>query len=117
MTDSKPILPRSAPRLRTLKAGRVVFNSDYSSYDVIIRDMSDSGIRLKLSNAFIVPRNFELVIPNPNTGILVRRACRTVWQRGDQVGAHFLEASVGDDPAATPMPPAPPRLRRKPISG
>ena len=112
MTDSKPILPRSSPRLRTLKAARIVFNSDYSSYDVLIRDMSDTGVRLKLGSAFAVPDQFDLIIPNPNSGKKDRKACEKVWQRGDQVGARFQ--AVRAQPHS-PLPPEAPRLRRKPI--
>jgi hypothetical protein len=112
MTDSKPILPRSSPRLRTLKAARIVFNSDYSSYDVLIRDLSDTGVRLKLGSAFAVPDHFDLIIPNPNSGRKDRKACEKVWQRGDQAGARFLTVSA--KPETTPLPEAP-RLRRKPI--
>lgn len=112
MTDSKPILPRSAPRLRTLKAARVVFNSDCSSYDVVIRDMSDSGVRLKLGAAFAVPDHFDLIIANPNSGKKDRKACEKVWQRGDQVGARFLTVVAMSN---TTPPLEAPRLRRKPI--
>lgn len=112
MTSPKPILPRSSPRLRTLKAARIVFNSDYSSYDVLIRDMSDTGVRLKLGSVVAVPDHFDLIIPNPNSGKKDRKACEKVWQRGDQVGARFLTVAAMPK---TALPPEVPRLRRKPI--
>lgn len=112
MTDPAPELPRASPRHRTLKAARIVFNSDFSSFDAVIRDMSEGGVRLKLGTPFIVPHLFELVILNSNTGVPERRTCETRWQRGDQVGARFVSARAE---AAPPSAPAAPTLRRKPI--
>ena len=75
-----PLPDASQLDLRTLKAARVVFNSDCSSYDVIIRDMSDSGVRMKLGAAFAVPDHFDLIIANPNSGKKDRKACEKVWE-------------------------------------
>ncbi len=101
--------PRKFPRQRTLKGARMMCEGTVT-FDVTIRDMSEGGVKLKLPSPFVVPPTFKLLILNPNTGIADTRACETRWQRGDQVGAHFIEASPEQ---ATPEMKAP-SLRRPP---
>ncbi len=88
MTDPEAESPRQSPRQRTLKGARIVCAG--STFDVTIRDLSESGVKLKLGSAFAVPPMFELVILNPNTGVTEKRDCETRWQRGEQVGAQFV---------------------------
>lgn len=111
MTEPHAELLRAAARHRMLKSARIVFNSDSSSFNVTIRDMSDSGVRLRLGAPFVVPHTFDLLISNPNTGTHERRACETRWQRGDQVGAHLVTIIATKDDARV----ARPSLRRKPV--
>lgn len=111
MTEQDPKFPRNSQRLRTLKGARIEIDKA-SSFDVVIRDLSENGAKLKLATAFAVPDRFVLLIPNPNTGQTERRTCERRWQRGEQVGARFVE-STADQPG-TPPPGTPPRpsLRR-----
>ncbi len=87
---------RGSPRHRVLKGGRITFNENYSSFEVLIRDMSDHGARLKLDDPWIVPNNFNLVILNPNTGVSETRPCERRWQRGVMVGLRFLDPVAPD---------------------
>lgn len=91
MSEPASEAPRSSPRQRTLKGARIVCDGSLT-YDVTIRDISEGGVKLKLGSPFAVPSTFKLVILNPNTGISDRRNCETRWQRGDQIGARFIEA-------------------------
>lgn len=84
---------RDTPRRRVLKGGQIIVNELYSSFQVTIRDMSESGVKLKLHASWIVPARFELLINNPNTGIPVRRQCEKRWQRGITIGARFLDVT------------------------
>lgn len=99
MTEQDPKSPRASQRHRTLKGARIEIDKALS-FDVVIRDLSDSGAKLKLATAFAVPDRFVLLIPNPNTGQTERRNCERRWQRGEQVGARFVESSA--DPGAPP---------------
>lgn len=91
MSEPAPEVPRNSPRQRTLKGARIVCAGS-QTFDVTIRDMSEGGVKLKLGSPFAVPPTFTLVILNPNTGISDKRSCETRWQRGDQIGARFIEA-------------------------
>jgi len=107
MNDPEAEAPRKFPRQRALKGARIEIDGQ-KSYDVIVRDQSEGGVRLKLGSPFAVPPVFTLIIHNPNTGVAEKRSCQTRWQRGDQVGAQFVEQ-------APPTPGtrlAPPGLRR-----
>jgi hypothetical protein len=91
--EPAPETPRRSQRIKTLKSGRIEFNGTFSTLDVTIKEMSETGARLKLSTTFIVPPTFQLLILNTNTGIRERRSCETRWQRGDLVGARFIDPS------------------------
>lgn len=107
MTDPGSEAPRKYPRQRTLKGARIQFDG-LKTYDVTVRDMSEGGAKLKLGSPFAVPPAFLLIILNPNTGISEKRACELRWQRGDQIGAQFVE----HEPAAPVTKLAAASLRR-----
>jgi hypothetical protein len=90
MTDPGSEAPRKYPRQRTLKGARIQFDG-LKTYDVTVRDMSEGGVKLKLGSPFAAPHTFLLIILNPNTGISQKRACELRWQRGDQIGAQFVD--------------------------
>jgi hypothetical protein len=76
---------RRATRKKTLLQGRILFNGGRSSVDCVIRDMSDSGARLKFSSAVPTPEHFELFIPNRDE----RHEANVQWRRDDEVGVAF----------------------------
>lgn len=90
MSDPGPEHPRRYQRQRALKGARIQVDG-MKTYDVTIRDMSEGGVRLKLGSPFAVPDEFLLIIHNPNTGHSEKRMCEKRWQRGDQVGAQYVE--------------------------
>ena len=65
---------------------------DTGKFFMRVSFISEGGVKLKLGSPFAVPPTFTLVILNPNTGISDKRSCETRWQRGDQIGARFVEA-------------------------
>jgi len=107
MSDQEPEAPRQFQRQRTLKGARILFDG-MKSFDVTVRDMSEGGVKLKLGSPFAVPAEFILIIHNPNTGVSQKRGCQTRWQRGDQVGAQFVDI----EPAKAIARLAAPGLRR-----
>lgn len=103
MSPPGPESPRNPPRQRTLKGARIVFNNGRSSIDVLIRDMSESGAKLKLGTAgWAAPDAFDLVVLNTNSGVSTTYHCEKRWQRGDLVGARFVDPP----PRRTPAIPA-----------
>jgi len=83
---------RAAPRQRMLKRGRIIMNSLRSTFEVMVRDMSETGVKLKLQDAaWQAPAVFELVIMNTDGSEQARRVCEKRWQRGVTLGARFLD--------------------------
>lgn len=80
---------RSSRRLRTLRRGRIVLSNYRSSFDVMIRDLSPSGVKLKLAEIWAVPAAFELHLLKPDGTLDLAVPCRTEWQSGILVGATF----------------------------
>ncbi|KCZ57616.1 PilZ domain-containing protein [Hyphomonas chukchiensis] len=87
------VKPR-APRQRTLKSGRIAINEMTSTFEVLIRDMSDTGARLVMSDVYLLPKHFELIVLNPNTGRPSHTPCELVWQKALIVGVKFVRGEV-----------------------
>ncbi len=90
---------RQETRKRTFLKGRIHFNKGASSMDCLIRDFSEMGARLELSETNTLPESFDLYIPQKE--MTLRSNLR--WRRGDAVGVAFSEAHK---PAHEPAPAA-----------
>ncbi|MFF8799793.1 MULTISPECIES: PilZ domain-containing protein [unclassified Methylobacterium] len=90
---------RQEVRKRTFLKGRIHFNKGASSMDCLIRDFSEMGARLELSETNTLPEVFDLYIPQKE--LTLRSNLR--WRRGDAVGVAFSEASK---PVSEPAPAA-----------
>lgn len=77
---------RRSARQKTLIGGQVVFNDMMSTYDCTIRDLSDSGARLKLNAPVQVPPVFILRF----AGGQVRR-CKLRRRVALELGVEFLD--------------------------
>jgi len=95
---------RSRARLKSFLQGRVYFNNRRSSLDCLVRDFSDYGARLKVSESVVMPEVVELHIPNKDEAY----RARVQWRTGDEVGVAF---DVPDD-APSIVPSAPDLLAR-----
>jgi hypothetical protein len=78
---------RSSARQKSFLQGRIYFNNRRSSIDCLIRDYSETGARLKLSETVAVPEAIELYIPNKDE---IHRA-RVEWRSGNEMGVSFGE--------------------------
>jgi hypothetical protein len=87
---------RHSERHRSLKAGRIVFGNLAISYDVVIRNMSDTGARLQVDANANVPGEFYFIVTADH---LVARS-HVVWRTPREVGIHYLEPlrSIRDHP-------------------
>ncbi len=72
-------------RLRTLKTGKIVFNNASSVIDCVIKNLSQTGAKLKGENLALCPRNFVLKIPNGP-----EYECEVVWVKSAEIGVRFL---------------------------
>ena len=80
---------RTAPRLRSLIAARIAYNNGQSTFDCLIRDLSESGAKLAISALAALPDTFDLIIPRDNR---THRA-RAMWRRANELGVRFEEHS------------------------
>ena len=84
-----PAEQRRRPRLKSLIAARIVYNNGQSTFDCLIRDLSESGAKLAISALAPVPDTFDLIIPRDNR---TYRAW-TMWRRANELGVRFEERS------------------------
>lgn len=76
---------RRAARHRVLKDGKIVLMNNWSVVDCCVRDISETGARIRCQDPAAVPNEFRLLIPRDNT----IRAARVIWRREDHCGIHF----------------------------
>ena len=75
---------RQSPRRRTLKNGRIVFNSRNSTIDCTVRNLSKNGALLLLPNIAGIPDDFELHIDGES------HATHVVWRSHGQLGVTWI---------------------------
>ncbi len=85
---------RRDPRRRTFKAAIASYNDRAISMEVVIRDVSDSGVRIKLQTNDFLPNRFTLYIELD--GVLVD--CEAVWRRDMEIGAKFVSEKTNVRP-------------------
>lgn len=88
---------RASSRHRTLKKGKIVFNNRYCSADCTIRNESETGALLLVTQNHIIPTQFELNV-YPGTAY---RPVQIVWRTADALGVRFLDRAGSVSP---PMP-------------
>jgi hypothetical protein len=77
---------RKFVRHRTLKGGRICFNSGSSSLDCLIRDISEGGARLSLPRADVIPSEFVLAFDDGRPA----RQCFEKWRSLIALRVQFL---------------------------
>lgn len=83
---------RVAPRLRTLKRARVLFNNRFSTIDCVVRNVSRTGALLTIDTAVHLPMQFELAI-----GDEPLRPAKLVYRRETFAGVRFLDVEPEED--------------------
>jgi len=83
---------RNDSRARSFLGAKIIFNNRNSSIECLIKNISDTGARLALSEAVIVPDEFELQIPKQGRSFRARLA----WRRSDEFGVQFLGQQVAE---------------------
>ena len=81
---------RSSSRQKSFLQGRIYYNNRRSTVDCLIRDYSETGAKLKFSEAITVPEAMELYIPNREA---MHRA-RVEWRYGNEMGVSFDDAAA-----------------------
>jgi hypothetical protein len=77
---------RGAARRRMLKPAKIARIDAKSLIDCQLRDLSETGARLRCSALGAVPNDFYLIFPVEGT----RRLAKVAWRRGEEIGVHFV---------------------------
>lgn len=107
---------RCAPRRRMLKSAIAAFNNRFCTVSCTVRDLSDTGARLRSEGSVNIPDTFELIIELDG----FEADCEVVWRRGSDLGVRFLGAPrkvapKRDQVISAHLPAPVPTLRRKPV--
>jgi hypothetical protein len=89
---------RSYPRKRTLLGGRACFNERRSTLDCVVRNLSDTGALVLISDSVALPGAFDLEIDH------LRRSypAHVRWRDGERVGL-ALEAQAKGASEVVPL--------------
>lgn len=77
---------RAMRRQRLLKGALITARDHATAITCAVRDLSDTGARLRIDCLSVVPHAFTLIIDLD--GIEVD--CEVMWQRGRELGVRFL---------------------------
>ena len=80
---------RREHRSRTLRSGKIVFNKRRSVIDCVVRNQSDTGACLQVSNPASVPAAFDLI-----DGDGVSRPSQVIWRSETRIGVEFGAADA-----------------------
>jgi hypothetical protein len=76
---------RLAPRYSVLKRAKVAFDQGFSSADCLIRNISESGAKLRFAALErTVPDDFNLICAGSPI-----QSCKVMWRRVGEVGVQF----------------------------
>ena len=82
-----PTENRAATRRKTLKGGRIIFNSGRSTIDCTVRNLSSTGARLEVVSVVGIPNTFDLAVGRDGV-----RPCRVAWRTLKELGVEFQNA-------------------------
>ena len=77
---------RGSPRRRVLKGAKMTFNEMQSAVPCTVRDVSDTGARIKVHGEVYVPATFELMIELDGISV----PCRVVWRSSQEAGVCYV---------------------------
>ncbi len=81
---------RAEHRSRTLKRGQVRLDGGKSLIDCTIRDLTETGAKLRFEDVFPLPQQFDLFIVDANAVW----PARTAWQKGNETGVEFFRTDI-----------------------
>ncbi|GJE27761.1 PilZ domain-containing protein [Methylobacterium organophilum] len=95
---------RAVARKKTFLKGLISFNYGSSSMDCLIRDISDRGARLELSETTTLPEVFDIHIPARDENY----RATLCWRSNEAVGVAFRSAQNEKrvEPAAAAVDPS-----------
>jgi hypothetical protein len=76
---------RGATRMRTLKGGKLVV-ANFSTFDCVIRNMSETGALVELPSTVGIPSHVTLRLQDGSP----ERQCRIAWRTERRIGLRFV---------------------------
>ncbi len=99
-TQVSPAIAKIMADKREAKRIKSVFSASLHSDGMfythcIIKDVSSTGMKLKLQNEIELPHQFEVKTPAMTETVTVN----TAWVRGDEIGVEFVQVTEQDQQA------------------
>jgi PilZ domain len=82
---------RNYKRSPAYLGAKIYFDGTPSTFDCVVRNMSDNGARLNIEAVWGIPDNFQLYISKYNHYY----DCQTRWKNHNKLGIHFSKRSPG----------------------
>jgi hypothetical protein len=82
---------RASARQRTYLQGYVYYNNRSAAADCLVRDLSDRGAKLLLSENVVIPDLIDLYIPKKAETF----RARVQWRHGNEVGVAYVDPKNG----------------------
>lgn len=80
--NSPAVERRTCRRHRSLKGARLIYNGGQAVADAVIRDFSETGVRLRLGETLGIPRELFMAV----AGEAERRPVHIVWRTPSEMG-------------------------------
>lgn len=91
-TSAGQVDRRRMARHRVLKGGFIAVAGHHTSIPCAVRDLTETGARLKLQDTVaLVPNSFDLIIEMDG----LEAECQVVWRRGSELGVLFSKTRHG----------------------
>jgi hypothetical protein len=84
-TDEK----RQANRRRVFFPAKIIYNGRLCVISCQIRDISETGCKLRIPNTAAIPNKFTLQFSEGN----ISKACEVVWREETSLGVRFMATS------------------------
>jgi hypothetical protein len=91
---------RAAARHRSVMVGRIYYDKRSLAADCVVRDVSDGGARLELSENVVIPDVIELYIPKKEA----THQARVRWRRNNEVGVAYIDSESDHDDCTLKAP-------------
>jgi Tfp pilus assembly protein FimT len=76
---------RAVARQRVLKACVIAYSGRHITIAAAVRDVSDTGARLRVENALAIPDTFELLLDLDG----LEADCEVTWRKDREIGVRF----------------------------
>jgi hypothetical protein len=90
---------RASRRQKSFLRGIVYFDKRRTQMACMVRDLSESGARIVLSQAIALPDLIELQIPQREEMV----SARVQWRRADEIGLAFTRPDASASPRETQL--------------